>query len=184
MHALVIYSPPPPPPLPLPRPCRWIPACQVRVRPARPSGQPGLPVSPDWPSATLNFLFIISLDTPSKIFIDRDQGLYSLGLISLGNKKKEPEMKAPNCKARARDDRREWSPYSPIRGEAPPTLGHASQLKHNTLVTLGTSHLYRTARSAFRTKGASPYVHARAVFYDVYHAGNTVRRGGGTACIP
>ena len=34
-------------------------------------------------------------------------------------------------------------------------------------------------RSAFRTKGASPYLHARVryirVFYDVYHAGNTVR---------
>ena len=39
-------------------------------------------------------------------------------------------------------------------------------------------------RSAFRTKGASPYVHVRArymrVFYDVYHAGyNQGTRSGG-----
>ena len=48
-----------------------------------------------------------------------DTGLFSLGLISLGNNKKEPEMKGAESACARRPDPAEV--VAPLRREAPPT---------------------------------------------------------------
>ena len=89
-------------------------------------------------------------------------------------------------KARAQDDRRQaWACITV-------TAKMLSFLKHNAFVTLGTSRLpncmvvnygmYQLA--TFRTKGVSPYVHARAVYFMMYiPCGAGGGGGGGEDCI-